>query len=62
MVGKFHTAPVPVNVQVPEPMVIVRVLELFEENNPTVTLLLLALKIPEVRVNIPVVPLTEKLS
>ena len=53
LVSEFHTlALLPVNVQVPVPMVRVRALLLLEENVPTVTFLPLASKVPLVRVNV----------
>ena len=47
-----HTVPVPVSVQRPVPLVRVRMLELEEEKIPQVTFLLLASKVPFVRVRV----------
>ena len=52
----FQTVPVPLKVQVPDPMVRVLVLELAEEKTPVETFLLLALKVPAVWVNVAVLP------
>ena len=48
----------PVNVHVPEPIVMVRVLEFEEENKPAVKFLPLASKVPLVRVTVRVEPTT----
>ena len=56
-VAVFQIVPAfPVKVQVPVPIVIVRVFELVEENNPVVKLKLLALKVPFVKVKVLVAP------
>lgn len=46
----FHTVPVPVSVQVPDPMVRVRTLVLLDEKERVLTLNPLALKVPLVNV------------
>lgn len=54
-VAVVQTVPVPDNVQVPDPMVITRVLALLEENAGVDTFLLLASRVPWVRVKVLVV-------